>query len=84
MEELVKYLRALVLLQLQTAQDVAERSGRPLKLALLLADAGLAQKEIADMLGRTTTAVAKEISRGRSARRTDTPRPDLESENDNV
>jgi DNA-directed RNA polymerase specialized sigma24 family protein len=82
-EELVKYTRALVLLQIQTAQDVAERAGRPLKLALLLADAGLAQREIADMLGRTTTAVAKEISRGRSARRMDNPRPEVEPENDN-
>jgi hypothetical protein len=70
MEELAKYLRALLLLELWNAQQTAERTGGAApKLELLLAESGFATKEIADFLGKTPAAVAKAISRGRLARR---------------
>lgn len=63
MDELLRYMRALVFLQLQslTGQDTF---GRP---ELLLSKAGFPQKEIADLLGKTPAAVAKTISRARLA-----------------
>jgi DNA-directed RNA polymerase specialized sigma24 family protein len=62
MDELVKYLRALVYLQAQ------QLSGEPsVKSEVLLANAGLSYKEIADMLGKSEPAVAKAVSRSRSS-----------------
>lgn len=69
MEELIKYLRAMVQLQLLEAQTIAEREGRIPKFELLLADAGFGNAEVAQMLGKTVGAAAKAISRGRAARR---------------
>ena len=64
-DELLRYMRALVFLQLQslTGEDTF---GRP---ELLLSKAGFPQKEIADLLGKTPAAVAKTISRARAAQR---------------
>jgi DNA-directed RNA polymerase specialized sigma24 family protein len=69
MEEMVKYLRAMVQLQLMEAQTIAEREGRTPKFELLLADAGFSNAEVAQMLGKTVGAAAKAVSRGRAARR---------------
>ncbi len=69
MEELIKYLRAMVQLQLLEAQTTADRDGRTPKFELLLADAGFGNAEVAQMLGKTVGAAAKAISRGRAARR---------------
>lgn len=69
MEELAKYLKALVLIQLGAAQQRAEREGRSPKFELLLADAGFSTAEVAQMLGKSPAAAAKAISRGRAARR---------------
>jgi DNA-directed RNA polymerase specialized sigma24 family protein len=69
MEEMIKYLRAMVQLQLLEAQAIAEREGRAPKFELLLADAGFSNADVAQMLGKTAGAAAKAISRGRAARR---------------
>ena len=70
MEELAKYLKALLLLQVWNAQQATERTGLAgPKLELLLSDSGFAQKEIAELLGKSQAAVAKAITRGRAARR---------------
>lgn len=70
MEELEKYLRAMLLLDIWNAQQTAERSGSvgP-KFELLLADAGFGTKEIADLLSKSPAAVAKAISRAKASRR---------------
>ena len=69
MEELVRYLRALLLLQLQAAQVAAERGqALPIKPEVILADAGFSHRDIAGMLGKSQMAVAKAISRARSIR----------------
>lgn len=65
MDELLRYMRALVFLQLQSLTG-EETFGRP---ELLLSKAGFPQKEIADLLGKTPAAVAKTISRARAAQR---------------
>ena len=71
MEELAKYLRALLLLQISTLPEDTAKSGRAVpKVDVLLADAGFSQKEISDMLGKSGAAVAKAIYRARAARRT--------------
>jgi hypothetical protein len=71
-EELAKYLRAMLLLNIRTAQHAAERSGLgALKIELLLADSGFSNKEIADLLGKSFASVAKAVTRGRAARRGD-------------
>jgi hypothetical protein len=70
-EELAKYLKALVLLQLHSAPfapNGASGSGAtptPSKPEVLLSRAGFTHREIADLLGKTPTAVAKAISRAR-------------------
>jgi len=69
LEEVAKLLKALLLLELNGAQAAAEREGRTPKFELLLADAGLSAVEIAQMLGKSSGAVSKAISRGRAARR---------------
>jgi DNA-directed RNA polymerase specialized sigma24 family protein len=66
MDELVRYTRALVFLQLQQLTG-SDTFGKP---ELLLARAGFPHKEIAELLGKSPAAVAKAISRGRAAART--------------
>lgn len=61
MDELVKYLKALVFLQ---AQDYVEADGKP-KVEVLLTKAGLKHAEVAEILGKTTAAVAKTVSRAK-------------------
>lgn len=84
MEEVAKLLKGILLLQLNAAQTVAEREGRTTKFELLLADAGFSASEIALMLGKSPGAVAKAITRARSARRgtADTSDRQLEPENE--
>jgi DNA-directed RNA polymerase specialized sigma24 family protein len=57
--ELVKYTKALVLLQLQTLG----RPDEPVKPEILLSRAGLNAREIAELLGKNSGAVAKTIQR---------------------
>ena len=72
MEELIRYMRASVLLQLYSAQAQSAQPGAPsFKPEVLLADAGIPPREIAAMLGKSPAAVAKAISRARAARRPD-------------
>lgn len=61
MEELVKYMRALLMLQARAALEAQPG----LKVEPLLAAAGLSHREIAAVLGKTQAAVAKTISRNR-------------------
>ena len=70
MEELIKYMRALVLLQLQAAPATPAGGPAPAgaKAELLLARAGFAHREIAEMLGKTPAAVAKAISRAKATK----------------
>jgi phage regulator Rha-like protein len=65
MEELVKYLRALVFLQVQTLSG-GEAFQKP---ELLLSRAGLTSREIAEALGKNQAAVAKTIERAKKAAR---------------
>jgi hypothetical protein len=58
-EELVKFMKALVLLQIQGIS----KSDSPVKPELVLARAGLNPREIAELLGKNTGAVAKAIQR---------------------
>ena len=61
--ELVKYTKALLLLQLQGMKN-SEGAAKP---ELLLARAGLTQREISELLGKNLAAVAKTLQRaGRS------------------
>lgn len=72
MDELIRYMRASVLLQLHFAHTLSERGGgAAFKPEVLLADAGISTKEIASMLGKSPAAVAKAISRSRASRRID-------------
>ncbi len=57
--ELVKYTKALLLLQLQALNKTDDG----IKLEVLLFRAGLNAREIADLLGKNSTAVAKAIQR---------------------
>jgi DNA-directed RNA polymerase specialized sigma24 family protein len=61
--ELVKYSKALLMLQLQSLNEAED----PLKPEILLSRAGLSAKEIADLLGKNPAAVAKAIQRGGKA-----------------
>jgi predicted transcriptional regulator len=61
MEELVKYMKALVMLQTRL---IAE-SLPAVKLEVILSAAGLSHREIAEMLGKSQAAVAKTISRSK-------------------
>lgn len=67
MEELVKYMRALVYLQLQSAAGTST-FGKP---ELLLSRAGFSHKEIADILGKTPGAIAKAVGRAKKAQAED-------------
>lgn len=62
MEEVVKYLKALVFLQVSAQAD-----GPPIRPELLLQKAGLKLKEIAEVMGKKETAVAKTISRAKAS-----------------
>jgi hypothetical protein len=62
MEEIVKYLKALVFLQVN--QQVGGAAARP---EVLLHKAGLKHKEIAEILNKNEAAIAKSISRARQA-----------------
>ena len=68
MDELVRLTRAMLLLQINQAQKAAGEAPANLKLEVILADAGLAHREIAAILGKSIPAVSKAISRGRIAR----------------
>ncbi len=57
--EVVKYLKALVLLQLQTGNSPEERP----KPEVLLSRVGLNAREIAELLGKNVGAVAKTLQR---------------------
>jgi DNA-directed RNA polymerase specialized sigma24 family protein len=73
MQELVRYARALLILQLKQLELAAESgTGPTIRSELLLADAGFGTKEIANILGKNYAAVAKAVSRARSARAGDT------------
>lgn len=65
MDELIKYVKALVYLQAQQMSGEA-----PLvKSEVLLAKAGLSYKEIAAILGKKELAIAKSLSRARAAKK---------------
>ncbi len=57
--ELVKYTKALLLLQVQGLNKTDE----PIKPEVLMARAGLSAREIAELLGKSSAAVAKAIQR---------------------
>lgn len=57
--ELVKYTRALLLLQVQGL----DKTDEPIKPEVLMARAGLSAREIAELLGKNSGAVAKAIQR---------------------
>ncbi len=65
MDESEKYLKALVYLQIQ-AMSGGEAFQKP---EVLLSRAGLANREIAEILGKNVPAVAKAIERARKAAR---------------
>jgi len=61
--ELVKYAKAFLALQLQASSPAEER----VKPEILLTRAGLAAREIADLLGKNQAAVVKTIQRAGKA-----------------
>ena len=61
MDELIKYLRALVYLQARQLSGEA----MAVKIEILLANAGLSYREISDMTGKSEPAIAKAVSRER-------------------
>lgn len=63
MDELVKYMKALVFLQVQQVTGQSAFS----KPELLLFQAGLSQKEIGEILGKKPSAVGMAISRAKKA-----------------
>ena len=65
MDELVKYMKALVSLQARQLSG----EGTSLKVEVVLANAGLSYKEIAEMLGKKETAISKAVSRARGSER---------------
>ena len=65
MDEMLRYMKAMVVLQ---AATVAGEEGRP-PTEILLRRAGLDINEIATILDKSYAAVAKAISRGRSGRK---------------
>jgi DNA-directed RNA polymerase specialized sigma24 family protein len=68
-EELVRYARALLLLQLKQVEMSAQAGKGPgVRAEVLLADAGFGAREISDLLGKNYAAVAKAISRARAAK----------------
>jgi len=65
MDELVKYLRALVYLQVQTLSG-EEAFQKP---EVVLSRAGFTAREIAEILDKNPAAVAKAITRAKKAAR---------------
>ncbi len=61
--ELLKYSKALLLLQLQALNKADD----PVKPEILLSRAGLSAREIADLLGKKAPAVTKAIQRAGKA-----------------
>ena len=61
MEELLKYIKALVFLQAQSLND----GDKPIKPEILLSRAGLSYTEIAQILEKSEAAVAKTVQRAR-------------------
>jgi DNA-directed RNA polymerase specialized sigma24 family protein len=59
LEDIAKYTKALLLLQVQSHN----RADDPAKPEVLLARAGLSAREIAELLGKNSGAVAKAIQR---------------------
>jgi hypothetical protein len=84
MDEMVKYLKALLLLGIAKAQRDGERGDGNAKLEVLLADSGFAHAEIATILGKTQAAVAKAVSRARQSRKVPTADASLDGGNENV
>ena len=62
--ELVKYTKALLLLEVQRLS----KDDEPIKPEVLLFRAGLNAREIAELLGKNSTAVAKAIQRAGKGR----------------
>jgi len=63
-ETVVKYMRALVALQLRSERE----EGMPAsKAELILAGLGFTAREIAELTGKNQAAVAKAISRGKAS-----------------
>ena len=60
-EEVVKWLKVLAVLQVRAVVDADKKA----KLEKPLKEAGLKPQEIADLLGKTYGAVAKAISRAK-------------------
>jgi DNA-directed RNA polymerase specialized sigma24 family protein len=68
-EELIRYARAMLLLQLKQVEMSASGGKAPvIRAELLLADAGFPAREIAELLGKNYAAVAKAVSRARATR----------------
>lgn len=65
MEEVIRYLKGLMLLQLQAQTEGAAFS----KPELLLERAGFSAREIAEFLGKNEGAVAKTIQRAKAGMR---------------
>jgi hypothetical protein len=59
MDELIKYTKALLALQVQSLN----KSDDPVKPEILLARAGLTAREIAQLLGKNPAATAKALQR---------------------
>jgi len=77
MEELARYLKALVVLQVQMLELAAARGeNTAVRSEVILADAGFTAREIAGMVGKSPAAVSKAISRARATRRS----PDSETD----
>ena len=69
MEELVKYAKALVALQLEhLASAVNTDERRRLKPEVLLTRLGFSQSEVAELLGKTTNAVKMAIRDSKKSR----------------
>jgi DNA-directed RNA polymerase specialized sigma24 family protein len=58
-DELIKYTKALLVLELQSLNKTED----PVKPEILLARAGLTAREIAELLGKNPTAVTKALQR---------------------
>jgi DNA-directed RNA polymerase specialized sigma24 family protein len=62
-EQLEKYLRALVLLQLDSQRDDGEAPNH----TVLLSRAGFSSAEVADLLGKNVPAIQKAVQRARKS-----------------
>ena len=85
MEELVRYARALLLLQLKQVEMSAEvGKGPAIRAEVLLADAGFGAREIAELLGKNYAAVAKALSRARATKPKGLPSEESDTGGDRV